>query len=81
VKEKNFKGRKSNTYFISSSGTDFLASYGSGSSSTRQKVTVPMVLDKTIKMCPKCLHYLTLSNLRGECGVVEENADLFIRHT
>jgi hypothetical protein len=32
-------------------------------------------------MCPVRLHYLTLSNLRGESGVVEENADLFIRHT
>ena len=29
--------------FISSSGSDFLTSYGSGSESTSQKVTVPMV--------------------------------------
>jgi hypothetical protein len=29
--------------FISSSGSDFLTSYGSGSGSTRQKVTVPTV--------------------------------------
>ena len=28
--------------FISSSGSDFLTSYGSGSGSTRQKVTVPV---------------------------------------
>jgi hypothetical protein len=31
---------------ISSSGSDFLTSYGSGSGSTRQKVTVPTVPDK-----------------------------------
>ncbi len=29
--------------FISSSGSDFLTSYGSGSGSTSQKVTVPTV--------------------------------------
>ncbi len=37
--------------FISSSGSDFLTSYGSASGSTRQKVTVPV----TVPVPQRCL--------------------------
>jgi hypothetical protein len=47
--------------FISSSGSDFLTSYGSGSGSTSQKVTVPMV-PVPQHCCYCCFHCLLLAS-------------------
>ncbi len=44
MNEKIFNEGNQIHKFMSSSGSDFLTSYGSGSGSTSQKVTVPTVL-------------------------------------